>query len=65
MDEEDKKWQAESDARTLIEYQKLIEDKKRVSKAKEELKNRKAIMKAYYKENNMKYTNEKNEDGLK
>lgn len=36
---QEKKWQAESDARTLAEYQKIMEDSKRakaaMSKAKE------------------------------
>ena len=34
------KWKAEEDARTLIEYQKIFNDKKRLERAKEELKNR-------------------------
>lgn len=47
MDEEKQKWQAECDARTLMEYQKLISDKKRTQAAKNELKIKKEeIMKA-------------------
>ena len=29
MSAEEKKWKAESDARTLVEYQKIMEDSKR------------------------------------
>lgn len=29
MSAEEKKWRAESDARTLVEYQKIMEDSKR------------------------------------
>ncbi len=34
------KWKAEEDARTLTEYQKIFNDKKRLERAKEELKKR-------------------------
>ena len=32
--EEDNKWRAEEDARTLMEYQKILKDKGRMAKAK-------------------------------
>jgi len=35
---EDKKWQAESDARTLIEAQEILNDKTRIKRASAELK---------------------------
>ena len=37
---EREKWQAEDDARTLIEYQKIFNDKKRLENAKKKLKER-------------------------
>lgn len=38
LSEEEKKWRAEDDARTLIEYQKIYKDKKRMEEAKKKLK---------------------------
>jgi len=38
--EEKKDWRAEEDARTLMEYEKIMEDKKRKEKAIEALKER-------------------------
>ena len=40
MKEEENKWRAEEDARTLIEYQKVFQDRERLKKAKEKLKER-------------------------
>lgn len=40
METKEKEWQAEDDARTLIEYQKIFNDKKRLERAKEKLKER-------------------------
>lgn len=36
----EEEWRAEDDARTLIEYQKIFKDKKRLEKAKKKLKER-------------------------
>lgn len=36
--EEEYDWRAEDDARTLMEYQKVFSDKKRLERAKEKLK---------------------------
>lgn len=38
MSEDEKEWRAEDDARTLIEYQKIYKDKKRMEEAKKKLK---------------------------
>lgn len=40
MNKEKLEWQAEDDARTLIEYQKIFNDKKRMEEAKKKLKER-------------------------
>lgn len=40
MEAKEKEWQAEDDARTLIEYQKIFNDKKRMEEAKKKLKER-------------------------
>lgn len=40
IEKERQEWRAEDDARTLIEYQKIFNDKKRLEKAKEKLKER-------------------------
>ena len=40
IEKERREWRAEDDARTLIEYQKIFNDKKRLEKAKEKLKER-------------------------
>lgn len=40
LNEEKLEWRAEDDARTLIEYQKIFNDKKRLERAKEKLKER-------------------------
>ena len=37
---EEQKWRAEEDARTLIEFQKIFNNKKRMKAAKEKLKER-------------------------
>lgn len=39
MTAEEKKWQAEDDARTLARYQELLQDKTRLNNAKKEAKN--------------------------
>ena len=39
-------WKAEEDARTLIEYQKLFNDKKRLERAKDKLKEKEKEAKA-------------------
>lgn len=38
ISKEEKEWRAEDDARTLIEYQKIYKDKKRMEEAKKKLK---------------------------
>lgn len=38
LEKEETEWRAEDDARTLVEYQKIYKDKKRLEKAKEKLK---------------------------
>lgn len=38
MDKKELEWRAEDDARTLMEYQKIFKDKKRLERAKEKLK---------------------------
>ena len=38
---EEKEWRAERDAETLMEYQKIRADKKRIEEAKRKLKQRK------------------------
>lgn len=40
LDKKEQEWRAEDDARTLIEYQKIFNDKKRLERAKEKLKER-------------------------
>ncbi len=40
LTKEEQKWRAEEDARTLIEFQKIFNDKKRMKAAKEKLKER-------------------------
>lgn len=40
MNKEKLEWRAEDDARTLIEYQKIFNDKKRMELAKKKLKER-------------------------
>lgn len=39
MTAEEKRWQAEDDARTLARYQELLSDKTRLNAAKKEAKN--------------------------
>lgn len=39
-DRKENEWQTEEDARTLMEYQKIFKDKKRLEHAKEKLKER-------------------------
>lgn len=40
LDERELEWRAEDDARTLMEYQKIYNDKKRLEKAKDKLRER-------------------------
>lgn len=40
LDNKEQEWRAEDDARTLIEYQKIFNDKKRMELAKKKLKER-------------------------
>ncbi len=40
LTKEEQKWRAEEDARTLIEFQKIFNDKKRMEEAKKKLKER-------------------------
>ncbi len=40
LTKEEQKWRSEEDARTLIEFQKIFNDKKRMNAAKEKLKER-------------------------
>lgn len=40
LNKEQLEWRAEDDARTLIEYQKIFNDKKRMELAKKKLKER-------------------------
>lgn len=40
IENKEKEWRAEDDARTLIEYQKIFNDKKRMELAKKKLKER-------------------------
>ncbi|MBE6147454.1 MAG: hypothetical protein E7168_03880 [Firmicutes bacterium] len=40
MNKKELEWRAEDDARTLMEYQKIFKDKKRLERAKEKLKER-------------------------
>ena len=42
MNEQEKEWRAEDDARVLMEYQKIYKDRQRIKAAKEKLKERKA-----------------------
>ena len=40
LDERELEWRAEDDARTLMEYQKIYNDKKRLEKAQDKLRER-------------------------
>ena len=48
--EEEENWRAEEDARTLMEYQKIFNDKKRLEIAKKKLKEREKEVKESLKD---------------
>lgn len=49
MDEEDKKWQAECDLRTLKDVMEILEDEKRLAAVKEEIGKQKSALEAVEK----------------
>ncbi len=52
ISKEEQEWKAEEDARTLMNYQKIFKDEKRLKKAKEKLKERELEVKESLKDIN-------------
>ena len=52
ISKEEENWRAEDDARTLMEYQKIISDKKRKERAIEKLKSKRKEVEASLKDLN-------------
>ena len=52
ISKEEENWRAEDDARTLMEYQKIISDEKRKERAIEKLKSRRKEVEASLKDLN-------------